>query len=785
MWAFFIGKTMSNLGSLVVSLEANIVQFQSDLGKAAAVAEQRAKEMDKAFALVKSSLSALGVGFAFGATFDTIKSKIEGVIESTAGLQQLSERTGATVESLSGLVGIAKLSGTGTDQLAVGLQKLSKSMVDAENGGQKTGESFKAIGISVADLQGKKPDQVFQMVAKSLADYKDGAEKLVVTQNLLGKSGSDLLPMLTDLASAGDMQVKATAAQAEQADNLEKNQIRLQASTNAIYKKIGMELIPVFDAFTKALLDAQNANDGVRGAVDGLAKDGSIREWAEDAVKVAGFVVDAFDGVSRVVQIVGKGLGADAAAVMAVMHGDFSEAKSIMQAHSDDVEKILGKTLFSDRLAQQLSKSNTTPVEAVVRKTIDTSGFGNANKGPKDDPAKAEMEGILKNQEAFISRAKKLAEGYQQDLDYYGRLQYMTEADVLDNKKLVIEKELAASEAAYAIELAAANKYIEHEKALGNQQGQQAGKNQRQEILNKQAAAELESEQKIAKILEDRAAIRRKFDLGTMETARVQTLANAAAKFQIDMLGKDTLEVQKLTAARTIQLALDERIRQLQLSDPTVDTSQAIADAAIQTASAQALITESYEKQRTAAFGANEAFRKYAEDAGNEAAHMENAMTGAFKGMEDALVNFVKTGKLDFSSLADSIISDMIRMMIQQSIMKPLTLGFQSGGFGGMLSAGATLLGFAGGGDPPVGVPSIVGEHGPELFIPKASGTIIPNGASAVGSSGQAQPLTVKQYFTVGDVASISMVRQAVAGSERRIAAGIGRSMQYGGAMSQ
>jgi len=36
-------------------------------------------------------------------------------------------------------------------------------------------------------------------------------------------------------------------------------------------------------------------------------------------------------------------------------------------------------------------------------------------------------------------------------------------------------------------------------------------------------------------------------------------------------------------------------------------------------------------------------------------------------------------------------------------------------------------FGFAGGGSPPVGVPSWVGEKGPELFIPKESGYIVPN----------------------------------------------------------
>jgi phage-related minor tail protein len=40
-------------------------------------------------------------------------------------------------------------------------------------------------------------------------------------------------------------------------------------------------------------------------------------------------------------------------------------------------------------------------------------------------------------------------------------------------------------------------------------------------------------------------------------------------------------------------------------------------------------------------------------------------------------------------------------------------------------------LGFADGGNPPVGKASIVGERGPELFVPRTAGTIIPNHALA------------------------------------------------------
>ena len=50
------------------------------------------------------------------------------------------------------------------------------------------------------------------------------------------------------------------------------------------------------------------------------------------------------------------------------------------------------------------------------------------------------------------------------------------------------------------------------------------------------------------------------------------------------------------------------------------------------------------------------------------------------KGMEDALVKFVMTGTISFRNLANSIISDMVRIAIQQTITKPFT-NFISGIF--------------------------------------------------------------------------------------------------------
>ncbi len=73
--------------------------------------------------------------------------------------------------------------------------------------------------------------------------------------------------------------------------------------------------------------------------------------------------------------------------------------------------------------------------------------------------------------------------------------------------------------------------------------------------------------------------------------------------------------------------------------------------------------------------GATEALKNYADEANNTAKLTEQVFTSAFKGLEDALVDFATTGKLNFKSLADSIIKDLLRIAIQQQITGPLASG--------------------------------------------------------------------------------------------------------------
>ena len=62
----------------------------------------------------------------------------------------------------------------------------------------------------------------------------------------------------------------------------------------------------------------------------------------------------------------------------------------------------------------------------------------------------------------------------------------------------------------------------------------------------------------------------------------------------------------------------------------------------------------------------------FAESIGNVGAQVGDVVVKAFKGMEDALVNFVTTGKLAFGDFARSIMADMARIAIRAMIIKPI-----------------------------------------------------------------------------------------------------------------
>ena len=185
------------------------------------------------------------------------------------------------------------------------------------------------------------------------------------------------------------------------------------------------------------------------------------------------------------------------------------------------------------------------------------------------------------------------------------------------------------------------------------------------------------------------------------------------------------------------------------------------------------LIQQSYDRQRTAAFGLRSALQDVYQDAGNAAASVKNTVSNAFRGMEDAFVKFTQTGKLSFADMANSIVADLSRMVFRQMAFNALAsfMGSASGGQYSLASntgggQGLTLggggqglttgggTGLIYGGARATGGPVNSGsfyegnEHGPALLnvsgrtylmMGSQSGSVTPMGGSAATGGGSTQ----------------------------------------------
>jgi phage-related minor tail protein len=120
----------------------------------------------------------------------------------------------------------------------------------------------------------------------------------------------------------------------------------------------------------------------------------------------------------------------------------------------------------------------------------------------------------------------------------------------------------------------------------------------------------------------------------------------------------------------------------------------------------------------------------------------QQVFDSVFGNLTSAIDNFVKTGKLSMKDLARSIIQDLIAIQMKAAVMR-----FLGGVFGLPTAPGGSNDGWfknvyqataatprATGGPVSAGSPYLVGERGPELFMPSGSGTIIPN--NQMGSMG-------------------------------------------------
>ena len=129
-------------------------------------------------------------------------------------IAKASKKTGMTTEDISRLRYAAERSGVGFGGLESALARMARSASEAAGGAAMYSEAYDRLGVSVTDANGelKGGEQLFREVAEGLKNVDNATERATLAQEIFGKSGAQLLPLLNE----GEAGIKKLGDRAEQ-----------------------------------------------------------------------------------------------------------------------------------------------------------------------------------------------------------------------------------------------------------------------------------------------------------------------------------------------------------------------------------------------------------------------------------------------------------------------------------------------------------------------------------------------------------------------------------------
>lgn len=649
-----------------------------------------------------------------------------------------------TTNNVLGLGQALTLAGGKFDSVGRLYDTFARSIQTANEGNLKSIDTFDKLGISVRDLGKLSQEELQQKTLAALSKIPDAAQRNALAVQLFGKAlqgvdiptfSAQIIKQREEFAKYADQVKLAGDAYGKLDDMLTNLRVAAAVAFEPIFKAIKNlnitteDLIKGFKILTAVMIGLGSA--AVIGPIGKATK----------ALALLGSVVSK----NKLVTIIGALVSIGAAtATWLGLSEDNVEA-------TDDIDKKLAdingttKDINRDQSAvtEQFKKQRDTLNDvteafdrqlrsAQKRLDLELAAVGASEQQKKISSEQARIE--EQTQAALASLKSKY-----DALDEYSRKQRL--GDYERERAAIIANGEAAKQSA-EITIRAIR---EQTNALEEYQ------RSRQALVDLyQKAFELEAqlagvgatateratlENKINQVVAERTALLEAAGRAGLDPAVLSDVKRAIGDVTTDA---ELLRKHFVDISPAIDANLAARLRALGLTEAQmraiIDVSQ--RERAVISASAELqdeLGKIIRDKQRDFVTGWKEAFNQYVDDATNAARQAESIFRRVTQGLEDAFVNFAKTGRLSFRSMINGIVEDLLRSQIRQLLANIFGSAGQQGGniFGSI----GKIFGFAGGGVVPGNRPIMVGEQGPEIFMPPGQGTIIPNNQLGTGAT--------------------------------------------------
>jgi hypothetical protein len=180
---------------IAMGVRASSTAVQQKLVQTAETSKLSAEGMTAGFAGMGGLLGAgMAVGFAAHFLDETAKINV--------GLGHLAEKTGMSVQSLSGLRQIVKEMGGEFDAVSLGIVRMSKNLADSGEPSKALVNALGGINLTIGELKGLKPEAQLQKIATAFAASGNEGNKAAAAIALFGRGGQVLIPILVEQGAA-------------------------------------------------------------------------------------------------------------------------------------------------------------------------------------------------------------------------------------------------------------------------------------------------------------------------------------------------------------------------------------------------------------------------------------------------------------------------------------------------------------------------------------------------------------------------------------------------------
>lgn len=660
-------------------------------------------------------------------------------IQAADAINDLSEATDLSVGKILQLQEALVQSGGKADNAGKLITQFYKSIDEARQGSDKTQEALGKLGITFDMLKTATPEAMLQTAADKLAGITDPAQKTALALDIFGKAMIGVSPakFAEELGmSTAEFEKQAASIQraAELNDQWEKSITKIRL---AFIEAFG----PMINGLARALEIMPNLITAfkVLGAVIvGVFVATGLRTFISLLGMAGRGVAAIIDGFSKLRSMggLGKALGGNANNKGIASLRDAATATGLVGGAAVGGALLMG--------GEEEQKATGTTADAVKAQTNNAVALGKELQGQLNSvqnladgyrrAAQANMDRLTTEVE-MLGKSKEEADTIKGLADINKR--YADQTAALEEKKkgakgatiALIDKEIANLQELKNSEIDVFN--ITRNQTIQYARQQQEIKNiidlMEQQAEYAREIAQFQSQQDQAKLaaFEQVKAQRDALDLTNQREQLEKNIQNLRGTDQESARKLFDLEQQ-----RKVQLEAIQKIQNLPFEGvggmkQKMEEINALYDA--RKLKIEETAAKTKQEQDSFAFGWAQAGEKYRNNIKTDAEYATAQMQNFTKGFEDAFVKFVMTGKLSFKDLANTMIAEFARVQASK-IMSGLTKGMEAngGGFGGLFSFIGGLF-KANGGPVQSNSPYIVGERGPELFVPNNAGRVVPN----------------------------------------------------------